>query len=229
MLVKKIFNGKFALYYENVINRLSSPLYTDRWRLFMVNKVLELKPNLKVVVDCCSGAGNVGRLLLKKKPGAFLLNCDISRPLLELAKERLKQKASYVCSDNRFIPLKSSSVEALFSSFCVRNSPEPIKTVKEVLRVLKPQGVFAVLDFFKKKESNPLYAINSAIFRSFMEANKLISEEAKEAIEYLFDSIDKFYTKEEFLELLSSFGFKPIVTKEFMGGIAATIVAVKEV
>jgi len=87
----------------------------------------------------------------------------------------------------------------------------------------------SAMHFFKKRDYTPLYALNCAIFRSFMEANKLISEEAKEAIEYLFDSIEKFYTKEEFLELLSSFGFKPVVTKEFMGGIAATIVAVKEV
>ncbi|WP_456435511.1 class I SAM-dependent methyltransferase [Thermovibrio ammonificans] len=229
MVVKRIFNGKFAHYYENVINRISSPLYTDRWRRSLVDKVVELLPNAKTVIDCCSGAGNVGKLFLKKNPGVKLLNCDISKPLLKMAKERLKEKAFYVCSDNRFYPIKSNSVDVIFSSFCVRNSPDPLLTIGESFRVLKRGGLLAVLDFFRNDSLSPVYLINSALFRSFMEANKLVSKEAKEAIEYLFESIERFFTKEEFLEILRGTGFTPLHVKDFMGGIATTIVAVKEV
>ena len=98
MDAREIFNSPFAIYYEKVINRISS-LRVKKWRLRLVKKVASFSPKAKIAMDFCSGAGNVGELYLKENPEAVLINCDISRPLLGLAKDRLSKRANYVCAD----------------------------------------------------------------------------------------------------------------------------------
>lgn len=228
MEVKEIFNSDFAVYYEKVINRLSSPVQVNRWRRYLIREALSVAQNPKVVVDFCSGAGNIGELLLKESPQFKVVNCDISKPLLRLAKERLKNKGSYICSDNRFFPLRDSSVDVLFSSFCVRNSPNPELTVLEASRVLKEGGVWAVLDFFKPHKESVYFTVNNLMFKGFMSLTKFTTRR-KEAIDYLFESIENFYTLEEFVELLEKNGFSVVSVREFMGGVAEGVIAKKEV
>jgi len=228
MKVKEIFNSDFAVYYEKVINRLSSPVQVNRWRKYLIRETLSVVQNPKVVVDFCSGAGNMGELLLKESPQSKVINCDISKPLLKLAKERLKSRGSYVCSDNRFFPLKDSSVDVLFSSFCVRNSPNPELTVLEASRVLREGGVWAILDFFRPHKESVCFTVNNLMFKGFMNLTKFATGK-KEAIDYLFESIENFYTIEEFLELLKRHGFSVVSVREFMGGVAGGIIVRKEV
>ena len=227
MEVKEIFNGGFALYYEKVINRLSSPIYVNRWRRALIRGALTFCPEPEVVVDCCCGAGNVGELLLKEKKVPLLINCDISEKLLKMAKENLGQKGKYLRSDNRFFPLKGGVVDILFSSFCVRNSPEVVKTVKEASRTLKPRGVWAILDFFKLEKRSISSLTNQALFKSFMSLNRLVSEENRRAIDYLFSSIERFMSVREFKALLEEVGFEVAEVKNYMGGVASTVIAIK--
>ena len=230
MKVKEIFNSDFAIYYEKVINRLSSPIQIDRWRKVLVKGAVTFCPNATTVVDCCSGAGNVGKFYLKENPDASLINCDISKPLLGLAKENFTNRKNvfYVCSDNRFFPIKDDSVDILFSSFCVRNSPEPLLTVEEARRVIKTGGVWAILDFFKLENEDFCTAANNLIFRSFMKLNKIVVPSHSEAINYLFESIENFYTIKKFREILLEFGFNVVKLEEFMGGIASVLIAIKK-
>ncbi|WP_456456606.1 class I SAM-dependent methyltransferase [Thermovibrio sp.] len=228
MVAKEVFTGSFALYYEKVINRISSPLYVNRWRKSLIRGALAFIPKPQVVIDFCSGAANIGELLLKEIPSCKLINCDISPKLLNLAKEKLGKSSFFICSDNRFFPIKDNSVDLIFSSFCVRNSLEPELTIKEAKRTLKPGGVWGVLDFFRKENSNFSFTLNNLLFKSFMNLNKLASEENKKAINYLFESIEKFLSLKEFKEIVENFGFKVAQTKDFMGGLASTLIAIKE-
>ena len=228
MNVEEIFNSDFAIYYEKVINRLSSPVQVNRWRRALIKGALSVIPNPEVIVDFCSGAGNVGELLLKERPELRIINCDISKPLLQLAKERLRENGSYVCSDNRFFPIKSTSVDILFSSFCVRNSSNPLLTLSESLRVLRRGGLWAILDFFRPERKDLLFKFNSYLFKGFMKLNKLATR-SSEAIDYLFESIERFFTLSQFRKTLEENGFKVLTAIEFMGGVAGGVIAIKEV
>ena len=227
MDAREIFNSPFAIYYEKVINRISAPR-VNKWRLSLIRGVSALRPDAKFVMDFCSGAGNVGELYLKENPNAVLVNCDISKPLLGLAKARFEKRAHYVCADNRFFPVKSSSLDVLFSSFCVRNSLNPLLTVKEASRVLKEGGVWGVLDFFRLNKRNIFVTANDIVFKSFMSISKLFAPSHSGAIDYLFESIDSFYSVEEFSSILECNGFEVVEVKSFMGGIAHAVIAVKK-
>ena len=227
MEAREIFNSSFAIYYEKVINRISSPIQVNRWRTSLVRRVRAFCPDARLVMDFCSGAGDVGKIFLRGNPDALFINCDISRPLLELAKERLGKRAFYVCSDNKFFPVKDSILDVLFSSFCVRNSSQPLLTIREAFRVLRSRGVWGILDFFRVDSANFATVANNLVFRSFMNMNKILAPSHSEAIDYLFESIKNFYSVEEFVEVLRENGFEVAEVKSFMGGIANTVIAVK--
>lgn len=222
---REIFNSRFSLYYERVINKIASPLIVNRWRKFLIEESLKIVPTPKRVADLCSGAGNIYELFPLKGKITFI-NLDASLPLLNLGREKFKE-TYFVRCDNKFLPLKGESIEVLFSSFCVRNSTQPLKTVKEVYRVLKPNGVWAILDFFPPKNGELNYRFNFFWFKIFMKIHSLLSLQNKEAIDYLFGSIKNFYKPEEFLKILSSEGFEVIRAKPFMGGVAWAIILQK--
>jgi demethylmenaquinone methyltransferase/2-methoxy-6-polyprenyl-1,4-benzoquinol methylase len=194
----------------------------------LVNDALSEKISPEVVVDCCSGAGDIGEILLKRSFKVKLINCDISKILLSMAKNKSNGTAFYICSDNRFFPFKKGSVDVIFSSFCIRNSQEPKRTLKEIKRVLKPGGVLAVLDFFKPERRDLFLCLNECIFHSFMDINKFVSELNRKAIDYFFSSINNFYTLSEFKQILIDYGFNLKKIETFMGGIAANFIAVKK-
>jgi len=229
----------------HIVQKLSMPRIIDNRRfMYLGNNALEQlgiiskdRREFTLLKMLDKSATALGRRLLKERllnpimekenPEAVLINCDISRPLLGLAKDRLSKRAYYVCADNRFFPVKSSSLDVLFSSFCVRNSLNPILTVKEAFRVLKGGGVWGILDFFRVKKRNVLTTANGIVFKSFMSMNKLFIPSHSKAIDYLFKSIRSFYSMEEFCEILKNSGFKVVEVESFMGGIAHTVIAIK--
>ncbi len=219
---KRIFNSSFAVYYENIINKISSPIYVDRWRKKIVRSAFKLKPKSSLIVDYCSGAGNIGKYVLREKEDILMINVDISKPLIKRAKENLR-KAQSVCADNVHMPLKTESVDIIFSSFCIRNSPAPERTIEEVYRTLKPGGLWAILDFFRSEKRAIYYLLNEFIFKSFMKFNMLSGKQQKEAIDYLFKSIENFYTLGEFKKKIDNC-FEVEFEDGFMGGVANGII-----
>jgi demethylmenaquinone methyltransferase/2-methoxy-6-polyprenyl-1,4-benzoquinol methylase len=220
----EIFNSNFSYYYERIINKISSPLVVNRWREFLIEESLKCIPTPQRVLDLCSGAGNIYRLFpLKGKVSSF--NLDISFPLLKLAKDELNdKKVHFIRADNKAIPIKGNSFDIVFSSFCVRNSSDKLKTVEEIYRILKPDGIWAILDFFPPSNGDLNYRFNLLVFKTFMKIHSRFGENNREAIDYLFSSIKNFYKPKEFEKILNQKGFKVLKKKPFMGGLAWAII-----
>ncbi len=225
---KNLFETDFALYYERFVNKVSSLFFVNRWRKLMIRESLKVSRENRVVVDFCSGVGDVGRELLNISKPDILINCDLSMLLLKMGREKLKGKGIYfVRADNRYFPIKKSSTDVLFTSFCVRHSPDPERTVKEAFTVLKNGGVWGNMEFFRS-ESKPIgYRISELMFSSFINFNRLIAPKYSEEFKSFFKSIKEFYTVSEFKDLLENEGFDVVNIKPVMNGMAHITVAVK--
>ncbi|MGC4379443.1 class I SAM-dependent methyltransferase [Fictibacillus sp. Mic-4] len=69
--------------------------------------------------------------------------------------EGVSDKIELVTGDARHLPFENDSFDALISCLAIHNIPEREgrkKALNEALRVLKPGGKFAILDFTKTKE-----------------------------------------------------------------------------
>lgn len=109
-------------------------------------------PNAQQVVDICCGEGRIGEALVQQFPQLEIWGLDGSDAMLEEAHRRLAGKG-------HFKPLKMDiadqdwrgqlpEVDAVFSSLAIHHLDGPGKQqlFRDVFTMLRPGGVFAVLD-----------------------------------------------------------------------------------
>jgi demethylmenaquinone methyltransferase/2-methoxy-6-polyprenyl-1,4-benzoquinol methylase len=175
-------------------------------------------PNNGVFVDLAGGTGDVAALAAKT-PGRQVVVCDPSQEMMQVGRERLgPSPLTWVAGVGERLPFPSSSVSALTVAFGLRNVTHLRDALAEAHRVLKPNGIFACLEF-----SRPL-----AWFRPFYDAyscwiiprlGALVAAEPA-AYTYLVESIRRFPDQEAFAELLREAGFKDVSYRNVSLGIA---------
>jgi len=111
------------------------------------------KPNEnELVLDLGCGTG----LLLEHiaKSTRLLVGIDISPKILQEAKKRAKRfpNTAIIRADADHTPLQNRTFDHVFAVTLLQNMPNPIKTIKEIKRISKPQSAI-VLTGLKKKFS----------------------------------------------------------------------------
>ena len=109
----------------------------------------------KTVLNVGSGAGT--EALLLSYSGADCIALDITSQAAQAAEyliHKVGGSGRGIQADARFIPLETSSVDAVYSSGVLHHSPDIVKSIAEVHRVLKPGGKAFIM----------LYATWSIIF-----------------------------------------------------------------
>ena len=105
------------------------------------------------VLDLCTGTGDLAIEAVTAAPGAArVLGVDFSgvmlaRGLEKLRKHRLDREIVLVRGDAMTLPVASASVDAVTIGFGIRNVEDREAACREILRVLKPGGRLAILEF----------------------------------------------------------------------------------
>lgn len=90
------------------------------------------------------GCGTGCDLLQFAKHGASATGVDITPQHLELARQRVGKLAAVVEADARSLPFPDSSFDYVYSHGVLHHSDQPRRIVREIFRVLRPQGRFNV-------------------------------------------------------------------------------------
>jgi len=87
----------------------------------------------------------------------LLIGVDLSNRLLKQAQRRAKQHANItlVQADADHTPFKSRSFRNVFAITLLQNTPNPTATLREIVRIAKPEATI-VLTILKKKFSRKL-------------------------------------------------------------------------
>lgn len=113
------------------------------WRKQLVAAVARQNP--VKVLDLACGSGDVTAMLREALPGAMVVGLDFSRPLLVQAKNRgLSELAE---ADALKLPFCDGSFDAVTIAFGLRNFSDRNAGLREISRILKPGGVFGLLEF----------------------------------------------------------------------------------
>ena len=102
-----------------------------------------LKP--AAVLDLGSATGSMGRALRKRFRRAHIVSLDLSRAMLEAARNNKAwlSRASFVQSDAERLPFAEASFDLVVANQLLPWTPDPQRVFAEVSRVLKKGGVFA--------------------------------------------------------------------------------------
>lgn len=190
------------------LNRVISFGIDVKWR----KKVLQLvsAKNPKTVLDIATGTGDLA-ILMTNTSAEEIIGLDISAGMLEVGKKKiadkkLDSKIQMVLGDSENIPYADNYFDAITVAFGVRNFETLEKGLAEILRVLKPNGIFVILETsvptkFPYKQG---YAFHSKFILPLV--GKMFSKD-KAAYSYLSDSANEFPFGEALNNILRKIGF----------------------
>jgi len=168
----------------------------------------------ETVLDLCAGTGDLAIAARTARPGAArVLGVDFSPVMLalgmkKLAARRLDDRMALAQGDASSIPVRSGSVDAVTIGFGIRNVEDRAAACREMLRVLKPGGRLAILEF--AMPTSPLFrSLYLSYFRHILPRLGAWISGHKSAYTYLPESVDAFRV-DEFMDLLRSSGFSDV-------------------
>ena len=217
-LVTKVFQDVFDKY--DLMNDLMS---LGVHRLWKKNFIQLLNPQKNtILIDVASGTGDIAKLYLNKVNNEGQVYCvDINKEMLNLNKKKNKanSKIKWFCNNAEKLPFKNNYFDYYTISFGIRNVGNIKTTLKEAYRVLKPGGRFLCLEFSKVKNEilNKFYKTYS---KSIPQVGKFVLGKSA-PYEYLINSIEEFYSQDQFFEKIEKQNFANVSYRNLSGGIVA--------
>jgi demethylmenaquinone methyltransferase / 2-methoxy-6-polyprenyl-1,4-benzoquinol methylase len=191
------------------------------WRRKAVKMIASVNP--KKILDIATGTGDFAIASLKLKP-TEIIGVDISNGMLDIGREKMKKKGydniiTLTYGDSESMPFETDTFDAITVGFGVRNFENLEKGLGEMLRVLKPGGKAAVLEFSKPRKFPIKQSFKFYSKYIIPKLGKSISKD-EAAYAYLPESVEAFPEGQAFVDILTKVGFKNIIRKEVSGGIA---------
>ena len=207
----------------DLLNHLLSGHIDKRWRRQAARKLQEnIVPTGAQILDVACGTGDLS-LTLSETTGARVVGIDFCRPMLEIAARKTANREPGIPlteGDALRLPFRDSSFEAVTIAFGLRNLSDVQRGLAELLRVLKPGGYVAVLEFSKPVIPGFRLLFNVYFTRVLPFLGGLISG-SKGAYQYLPNSVTRFPDQEELSSLMSKVGLESVEYENLTGGIAA--------
>src|SRR5688572_12540487 len=222
--------GHIAPSYD-FLNHLLS-LNIDRW---WRHKTTQLVPpvGLAPILDLCTGTGDLALAYDRAARGqAPIVGADFCPEMLHLAEQKTgRLKASdrirFVEADAQHLPFSSDQFQITTVAFGLRNVTDTDKGLAEMVRVTRPGGKVAILEF-----SQPRGRIFGRLYRFYFRnvlplIGQVISRSRDNAYRYLPASVLEFPDGDALAERLTRHGLIDVHFHPLTFGIATLYVGTK--
>ena len=215
--VREMF-GRIAGRYD-LLNHLLSGNIDKRWRQVVTKRVRAGMSGEALILDVACGTGDLS-LSLFENTRARVIGTDFCRPMLSVAAGKLPKEITLVEGDAMSLPFKDSTFDVVTIGFGLRNLSDISSGLKELRRILKPQGRVAVLEF--SRPSNPvLRTLFGIYFRNLLPLLGGVISGSHAAYTYLPSSVAQFPDQQQLVALIEQAGFDQVSYENLTGGIAA--------
>ncbi len=223
--VRGVFDSVAPKY--DIMNDLMSMGLHRAWKAYtvMVANVSEGSQ----VLDIAGGTGDLALAFAKKvgKNGQ-VVHTDINEAMLREGRNRLINAGvvlpTFVC-DAEKLPFPSNHFDVVTVAFGLRNMTHKDIALKEMNRVLKPNGKLLVLEFSKvAKPLSKIYDWYS--FKILPQLGKFVAGDDA-SYRYLAESIRMHPSQEELKSIMKTAGFGHVDIHNMTGGVVALHVGIK--
>ena len=211
------------------LNRVISFGIDVKWRKKVLKLVSDKNP--KTVLDIATGTGDLA-LLMTKTSAEKIIGLDISAGMLEVGRKKieaknLSSKIEMLLADSENMPFENDTFDAITVAFGVRNFETLEKGLSEILRVLKPNGIFVILET-SVPEKTPFKQGYQFYSKNILPLiGKLFSKD-NSAYQYLSDSASVFPYGEALNNILRKIGFIEVRAMPQTFGVATIYSASKK-
>ena len=210
------------------LNRVISFGIDIKWRNNVVDLVKATNP--ETILDIATGTGDLAISLVKTN-AKKIVGLDISNGMLEvgrnkISKKKLNSTIEMVLGDSENLPFETNSFDAVTVAFGVRNFEHLEKGLSEIHRVLKPNGIFVILE--TSVPTKTPFKQGYKFYTKFIlpAIGKLFSKD-RSAYSYLSESASLFPFGEVLNNILRQIGFIDVNDHPQTFGVATIYTASK--
>jgi demethylmenaquinone methyltransferase/2-methoxy-6-polyprenyl-1,4-benzoquinol methylase len=187
------------------------------WRRAVVRAV-GAEPGERVL-DIAGGTGTSAEPFAAK--GAFVVPCDFSLGMLQVGRRsRRGRRLPFTAGDAIRLPFADAAFDAVTISFGLRNIQNPVRALREMLRVTRPGGRLVVCEF-----SHPSWPPLRTVYTEYLMralprvATRVAS--APEAYVYLAESIRAWPGQAALARQLQEAGWTKVAWRDLTCGVVA--------
>ena len=194
----------------DLLNHLLSAGIDRRWRRRAID-ALRLTGGERVL-DICTGTGDLAIAAARAAPGAArVVGVDFAGAMLQVGRAKLRRvrldgRVALVRGDATHLPARDRAVDAITIAFGIRNIDDVVAACREMVRVLRPGGRVAILEF-AVPDAPLVGSVYLWYLRRVLPRIGAAVSRHHDAYGYLSASIDAFTSPHEFAKTLWQAGF----------------------
>ncbi len=215
----------------DLLNHLLSLNIDKGWRKF-TTRTVPPEPGVPVL-DCCTGTADLALEYFRAGGGRSpVVGSDFCREMLVLGGDKLRKARAdgsviLVEGDTQRLPMPDDTFGVVTVAFGLRNVADTAQGIDEMIRVARPGGKVAILEF-----SRPRGAILGRLYLGFFrnvlpKVGQTLAPNSYSAYSYLPASVLEFPDGRDMLELLGSRGLTELRQYPLTFGVATLYVGVK--
>jgi len=176
------------------------------------------------VLDLATGTADLAIAVRARTPGRFVAGADFAEGMLRVGQAKLRERrvarAQLLAADALALPFRDGAFACVMSAFLLRNLEDLERGLAEMRRVTVRGGRVVTLDIVRPAQ--PLWgAVFGAYFSRAVPAIGAFVAGDRQAYTYLPQSVDRFLTPDELVELMENVGLRDVSYRRFgLGTIA---------
>lgn len=225
--VEEMFNN-IAPTYDTLNHRLSWDI-DKGWRKKAIAQLQPFSP--RHILDIATGTGDFAILAARMLTPEKLIGADISEGMMDIGRQkvkraRLEQIISFEKEDCLQLSYPENSFDAVTAAFGIRNFPDLDRGLKEIFRVLKPDGHLSIVEL-----TSPVAFPMKQLFKVYSHTvlpiyGRLVSRDDS-AYHYLTATIEAFPQGEQMVGIFKKAGFSEARFERLTFGICTMYLATK--
>ena len=203
----------------DLLNRIMSLGLDARWRRKAVDSLVAKIPTGGRILDLATGTGDIALTIAKQRPDVTVVGVDPSENMLEIARKKsTSNRLSFAMGQAESLDFPDDSFDGAVMSFGIRNVPDRELALRELNRVLTPNGRLVLLELSEPKRSWWTAPSRFYVHNIVPRLGAILSG-AKE-YRYLQTSIEAFPPAEEFERTIQGANFESTEVASLMFGVA---------
>lgn len=178
-----------------------------------------------IALDIASGTADIPRLINKKFKSVSMHVTDINASMLALGKDRAINEnffhnCSFALASGESLPYQNQTFDLVTVGFGLRNFTDKERGLKEMRRVLKPNGVLLILEFSKPTNSFFSKIYDWYSFNIIPKLGSFLANDS-ESYQYLAESIRMHPDQETLRGMVLDSGFTECKFYNLVNGVVA--------
>lgn len=207
----------------DLLNHVLSLNIDRMWRSQTVRR-LRLQPGIPVL-DVCTGTGDLALAIASRAPkGVAVVGSDFCHPMLALARKKgdasRVENVEFIEADSQSLPFEDNTFQVVTVAFGLRNVADTDLGLKEMLRVCRPGGQVAVLEFSKPTLPGLRNAYDFYFRHVLPRVGQWMARNDKSAYHYLPESVSQFPCGKALADRMESNGIRDVKLHPMTCGVA---------